>query len=162
VPHAVATGASLSYTEFEMLCREIVGKDNPDEALKSEQINFLIDVVDNNGDGTVGRSEFLERYAREDATIQIALRSSWYQIMQLFHAENKKGVKAKPPQYTLSPDAFQKALNKGLELNLLGTGGKMTPENITEIVTNLEDKLKDPKKGMVKYDEWLRKYVRDP
>lgn len=162
MPHAVATGASLSYTEFEMLCREIVGKDNPDEALKSEQINFLIDVVDNNGDGTVGRSEFLERYAREDATIQIALRSSWYQIMQLFHAENKKGVKAKPPQYTLSPDAFQKALTKGLELNLLGTGGKMTPENITEIVTNLEDKLKDPKKGMVKYDEWLRKYVRDP
>lgn len=70
--------------------------DDP-RGLKTEQINFLIDVVDSNGDGTLGRSEFVERYAREDAVIQAGLRNHWYYLMQIFHNENKKGMKAKPP-----------------------------------------------------------------
>jgi len=160
VSYTAETGSSLTYTEFEILCREVVGKRDEQDALKSEQISFLIDVIDINGDGTVGRSEFLERYAREDATIQMSLRSSWYHIMQLFHAEKKKGIKSKQHEYNLTQDQFQKALTKSLEQNLLGSGGKMTPEQITEIVSNLDPKLKD-KSGAIKYDDWLRKYVPD-
>lgn len=68
--------------------------DDP-KGLKTEQINFLIDVVDSDGDGTVGRSEFVERYAREDAVIQAGLRDHWHKLLQIFHAENKKGLKKK-------------------------------------------------------------------
>ena len=49
------------------------------------------------GDGTIGRSEFVERYAREDAAIQAGLRRNWFQLMQMMHNENKKGMKANPP-----------------------------------------------------------------
>jgi Ca2+-binding EF-hand superfamily protein len=161
VSYTAATGSSLTYTEFEILCRDVVGKNDEEDALKSEQISFLIDVIDINGDGTVGRSEFLERYAREDATIQMSLRSSWYYIMQLFHAENKKGIKTKEKTYHLTPDQFQRALTKGLDQNLLGSGGKMTPEQITDMVSNLDPKLKVKKTGEIQYDEWLRKYVPD-
>jgi len=91
--------ASLTQVADEIwqLCRDVIGGADDPEGLKTEHINFLIDVVDSNGDGTLGRSEFVERYAREDAVIQAGLRNHWWDLMQIFHKENKKGVNAKPP-----------------------------------------------------------------
>ena len=80
--------------------------------------------------------------------------------MVIFHAENKKGIKAKPPTYTLSVEQFHKCLQKGLEQNLFGAGSKVTTEQLADLIVNLEPTLKN-KAGLVMYDQWLQKYVGD-
>ena len=156
-------GSALNYREFEQLLRDefpASSSSAEEPGLKSEQIAFLIDVVDSNGDGTIGRSEFVERYAREDAAIQTGLRNNWHQLMQIMHGENKKGMKAIPPEYKLAPEAFTKCLTEGIKQNLF-EGGKGLGEQLNDLVVNLEPELKEPKTGHIKYDEWLKKYVKD-
>lgn len=108
----------------------------------------------------MGRSEFLERYAREDAVIQRGLRQHWYPLMLLLNGENKKGLKAKPVTYSLTVEQFHKCLQKGLEMNLFGASSKVTTEQLADLIANLETGLKDTK-GLVQYDKWLQKYVGD-
>ena len=184
-------GSVLSYLEFESLIRAVLAGDEVSvyivfvcvcflsnsrwekirtmtfiyhrvQALKTEQIAFLIDVVDSNGDGSIGRSEFISRYAREDAVIQRGLRENWFQLINLFHNDNKKGSKAKPPEYTLTAEAFSKCLLEGVKLGYFEQG-KISGEQLKEMITNLPAHFKVAKGGqnLIRYDEWLKKYIPD-
>ena len=57
------------------------------EGLKTEQINFLIDVVDNNGDGTVCVREREREKEIRGGVVYINKQTSLHQV---FHNENMR------------------------------------------------------------------------
>jgi len=51
-------------------------------------------------------------------------------------------------------------LQQGLKQDVFGAG-KVTGEQLADLVNQLEDPIKDPQKGSINYDRWLLKYVGD-
>lgn len=63
-------------------------------------------------------------------------------------------------EYTLAGENFNKALQEGLKQGVFG-GGKVTIEQLVDLVNQLDKPIKNPKNGHIHYDLWLKKYVSD-
>ncbi len=73
-------GDALTYAEFTELCRSF-----SEPVLTEAHIEALIDVIDANGDGTIGLSEFVHRYAGDDADLLHALAAHWQPVLGLLN-----------------------------------------------------------------------------
>jgi len=167
----------LNYRQFRELCRQFVfardlrcGKRalprpmRPPLALKSEllltgmaaggcspgQLETLIDVMDEDGDGKVSLTEFKKRYARDEAKIMDAVRKNWSVIKK--ELEDQK--KPHNQRGRLDRPVFQDVLLRQRE-----KWQDVTPEQIASLVVGLDPIHIADKE--VKWEGWLQKYAGD-
>ena len=67
-------GGEVNYFQFEDICKPF---------LSSDQIAWLIDVMDSNNDGHISCDEFVRRYAREEDQLARAVKANWMPTLSL-------------------------------------------------------------------------------
>ena len=136
-------GSLLTYPEFEILCENVSSLDSQ---LTSEQIHFLIDVIDRNGDGTIARSEFVERYARENAKLRQTLLVHW-QPVRSYLLRERNTMKA---GNVLTPMEFRSGLLKAFDHQVLGS---LSRDDVFALAYK--------SLGPVNIDDWIKNYVSE-
>eukprot|EP00960_Hanusia_phi_P012748 372507-Hanusia_phi.AAC.9 len=136
-------GSLLTYSEFEILCENVSSLGNQ---LTSDQIHFLIDVIDRNGDGTISRSEFVERYARENAKLRQTLLVHWHPVRSFLLRERNTMKSGN----VLTAMEFRSGLLNAFDHHVLGTLSR------DEVFALANKSL-----GPVNIDDWIKNYVSE-
>ena len=139
--------ARLPYRQFRQLCRQFVFSRD----VTAGQLETLIDVMDEDGDGDISLDEFKKRYARDEAKVMDAVRTNWHKIQERLDDAKKthNGLKR------LDRADFQSEL-LFCRQELLPD---VTAEQIMALTASLGPEFVADKE--VKWDVWLRKYAGD-
>ena len=145
-----ASKIGLSYRQF----RELVRQFTFSRDMTPAQLEILIDLMDEDGDGDISLEEFKNRYARDEARIMDAVHKNWQEIKECLATATKR--KVRNGKNRLDRPEFQQEL---IECNRKGLLPGVSDEQIVSLVVALDPGLVIDKE--VTWDLWLQAYAGD-